>query len=160
MTSIKEAGYFDYAASRRVERERQLNDISAGKTSESSNLSTEKNQVEDTLSLSAAGELLLLKKTDFGQYLKKIEKIETTDKKTLSQIRQKIKAGAYSEPEVIARIADEIVSSSKPLPTEKVEVSPEITAIREKIREGYYDTDEVYSDIASKMLNPDYLISE
>lgn len=168
MTSIKEAGYIDYAASRRIERERQVADLSASKTNESSSVSTDKT-VGDTLSLSATGELLLLKKTEVEQYLKEIEKIETTDEKTLSQIRQKVKAGAYSGPEVIAQVVDGLVSSSASSQVAatnveqtaaQTETSPEIEAIREKIRAGYYDSEEVYGDIASKMLNPDYLISE
>jgi|GEM_PF-3400669 len=169
MTSIKEAGYIDYAASRRIEREKQVADLSASKTNESSSVSADKKTAGDTLSLSATGELLLLKKTEVEQYLKEIEKIETTDEKTLSEIRQKVRAGAYSGPEVIAQVVDGLVSSSASSQVAAVnieqtaaqsEVSPEIEAIREKIRAGYYNSEEVYGDIASKMLNPDYLISE
>ncbi len=168
MTSIKEAGYIDYASSRRIERERQVSEISARQTNESSSVATDKEQVGDTLNLSASGELLLLKKTEVEQYLREIEKIKTTDERTLAQIREKVKAGVYSKPDVVAQIAGKIVSAPvAPAQETTAEVtnaqevaSPEIEAIRAKIRAGYYDTEDVYANIADKMINPDYLISE
>ncbi len=169
MTSIKEAGYYDFAASRRIDRERQVDKISAEKTNESSRISTETNSVGDTLNLSATGELLLLKKTDLDQYFQEIERIETTDAQTLSQIRQKINDGVYRKTEVIDQIVSGLVTSPTEslMASDKVEQaagqsenSPELETIRDRMRSGYYDSEEVYNDIASKMLNPDYLISE